>query len=459
MGKKRKSKTPKVMQDNIAVGIGGSFLDPEAIETARGRQLHFCKAYGMVAVSTNLTMLKNCSTSIKINFLLYEQSSQCKTMRDISISYASAAANAISHIAYSSYSNYIASAVGPFYKEIRFLEFSGFLIFYPLCWLCSWFVFSMQRKICKAHKNTTAQRLELGWLKKHSPYSGFRDYVRCILFKYLVQVLVVGLANVDPIDVARNITGLNPETTLEMAPFSSPPRLPWGLKWWLSLVDLNKTPNTAKQIETKLQFVDLRRQIQRLSKQQGEGNCICNLANVDPIDVARNITGLNPETTLDVNPYEIWCQCLHLTAFPEVTKIPLASVCYPGIEPLITQSLFAEALRCRMGSSSYSSSRSVSRANNFSISCFSSSLSSTPSPESNHLPPAPSKVPPHPRPCLYRGSGIPPSSSPTSHLNPTVPPCYAPNGSPYSPSASPYTSPSSQFLQAESLVEIQFRFT
>ncbi|CAL8155754.1 unnamed protein product [Prunus armeniaca] len=34
------------MQDNIAVGIGGSFsgplqTDPEAIETARGRQLHF----------------------------------------------------------------------------------------------------------------------------------------------------------------------------------------------------------------------------------------------------------------------------------------------------------------------------------------------------------------------------------------------------------------------------------
>lgn len=26
--------------------------------------------------------------------------------------------------------------------------------------------------------------------------------------------------------------------------------------------------------------------------------CVCSLANVDPIDVARNITGLNPETTL-----------------------------------------------------------------------------------------------------------------------------------------------------------------
>jgi len=25
---------------------------------------------------------------------------------------------------------------------------------------------------------------------------------------------------------------------------------------------------------------------------------MCSLANVDPIDVARNITGLNPETTL-----------------------------------------------------------------------------------------------------------------------------------------------------------------
>ncbi|CAL8998111.1 unnamed protein product [Prunus brigantina] len=46
MGKKSKSKTPREMQDNIAVGVGGSFLgplqtDPEAIETARGRQLHF----------------------------------------------------------------------------------------------------------------------------------------------------------------------------------------------------------------------------------------------------------------------------------------------------------------------------------------------------------------------------------------------------------------------------------
>ncbi|CAL9014763.1 unnamed protein product, partial [Prunus brigantina] len=49
-GKKSKSKTPREMQDNIAVGIGGSFLGPLqtglddsfhfAIETARGRQLH-----------------------------------------------------------------------------------------------------------------------------------------------------------------------------------------------------------------------------------------------------------------------------------------------------------------------------------------------------------------------------------------------------------------------------------
>ncbi|KAL6296692.1 hypothetical protein ACE6H2_004834 [Prunus campanulata] len=30
-------------------------------------------------------MLKNCSTSIKINFLRYEQSSQCRTMRDSSM--------------------------------------------------------------------------------------------------------------------------------------------------------------------------------------------------------------------------------------------------------------------------------------------------------------------------------------------------------------------------------------
>ena len=37
-------------------------------------------------------MLKHCSTKIKIGFVRYEQSSQCKSMRDSSVSYASAAA-------------------------------------------------------------------------------------------------------------------------------------------------------------------------------------------------------------------------------------------------------------------------------------------------------------------------------------------------------------------------------
>lgn len=40
-------------------------------------------------------MLKNCSTKIKIGFLRYEQSSQCKSMRDSSVSYASAAAKIV----------------------------------------------------------------------------------------------------------------------------------------------------------------------------------------------------------------------------------------------------------------------------------------------------------------------------------------------------------------------------
>ncbi|KAF4351123.1 hypothetical protein G4B88_015904 [Cannabis sativa] len=39
-----------------------------------------------------LHMLRGCSTKIKINFLRYEQSSQCKSMRDNSVSYASAVA-------------------------------------------------------------------------------------------------------------------------------------------------------------------------------------------------------------------------------------------------------------------------------------------------------------------------------------------------------------------------------
>ncbi|KAM2274903.1 hypothetical protein ACFX1S_044649 [Malus domestica] len=64
-------------------------------------------------------------------------------------------------------------------------------------------------------------------------------------------------------------------------------------------------------------------------------------------------------------------------------------------------------------------------------------LPPAPSPEIHHLPPAPSKVPAHPRPCPYHGSRIPPISSPTSRSNPTAPPTYATNGSPYSPSLSP----------------------
>ncbi|ONI19826.1 hypothetical protein PRUPE_3G300000 [Prunus persica] len=63
MGKKSKSKAPKEMQDNIAVGIGGSFLgplqtDPEAIETARGRQLHFLANVDPIDVARNIVGLK-----------------------------------------------------------------------------------------------------------------------------------------------------------------------------------------------------------------------------------------------------------------------------------------------------------------------------------------------------------------------------------------------------------------
>lgn len=47
---------------------------------------------GRHPISVFLHMLKNCSTNISINFLRYEQSSQCQSMRDSSVSYASAAA-------------------------------------------------------------------------------------------------------------------------------------------------------------------------------------------------------------------------------------------------------------------------------------------------------------------------------------------------------------------------------
>ncbi|KAJ6849810.1 protein MEMO1 [Iris pallida] len=49
---------------------------------------------GRHPISVFLHMLKNCSTKITINFLRYEQSSQCRSMRDSSVSYASAAAKA-----------------------------------------------------------------------------------------------------------------------------------------------------------------------------------------------------------------------------------------------------------------------------------------------------------------------------------------------------------------------------
>ncbi|KAI9118537.1 hypothetical protein K1719_010869 [Acacia pycnantha] len=47
---------------------------------------------GRHPISVFLHMLRNSSTNINIKFLRYEQSSQCKTMRDSSVSYASAAA-------------------------------------------------------------------------------------------------------------------------------------------------------------------------------------------------------------------------------------------------------------------------------------------------------------------------------------------------------------------------------
>ncbi|KAJ6434891.1 hypothetical protein OIU84_000184 [Salix udensis] len=47
---------------------------------------------GRHPISVFLHMSRNCSTKIKIKFLRYEQSTQCKTMRDSSVSYASAAA-------------------------------------------------------------------------------------------------------------------------------------------------------------------------------------------------------------------------------------------------------------------------------------------------------------------------------------------------------------------------------
>eukprot|EP00252_Welwitschia_mirabilis_P006454 TRINITY_DN1733_c0_g1_i2.p1 TRINITY_DN1733_c0_g1~~TRINITY_DN1733_c0_g1_i2.p1 ORF type:complete len:292 (+),score=45.37 TRINITY_DN1733_c0_g1_i2:375-1250(+) len=47
---------------------------------------------GRHPISVFLHMLKNCTSRIRISFVQYEQSSQCRTMRDSSVSYASAVA-------------------------------------------------------------------------------------------------------------------------------------------------------------------------------------------------------------------------------------------------------------------------------------------------------------------------------------------------------------------------------
>ncbi|CAL8998092.1 unnamed protein product, partial [Prunus brigantina] len=140
----------------------------------------------------------------------------------------------------------------------------------------------------------------------------------------------------------------------------------------------------------------------------------CILANVNPIDVARYITGLNPETTLVFGKFKSISLSSYLKGF--TFPFHLGDKSYPPIPNP-------------------------------------PSNTSTPLPNTSHPKPGTphickSKIPPHPRPCPYRGSGIPPSSSPTSHPNPTVPPTYAPNGSPYSPSTSPSSQLSPHVLPA-----------
>ncbi|XP_010928278.1 uncharacterized protein [Elaeis guineensis] len=64
--------------------------DPDAFK--RYLQEYDNTICGRHPISVFLHMLKNCSAKISIGFVQYEQSSQCKSMRDSSVSYASAAA-------------------------------------------------------------------------------------------------------------------------------------------------------------------------------------------------------------------------------------------------------------------------------------------------------------------------------------------------------------------------------
>ncbi|KAL8215366.1 hypothetical protein R6Q57_004815 [Mikania cordata] len=76
-------------------------LDKMGMEIIETGDPDECKQYllktdnticGHHPISVFLHMSKNCSTKIKIKFLRYEQSSQCKSTRDSSVSYASAVA-------------------------------------------------------------------------------------------------------------------------------------------------------------------------------------------------------------------------------------------------------------------------------------------------------------------------------------------------------------------------------
>lgn len=57
----------------------------------------FCSLPNVMKLATvlSLQMLKHCATRMRIKFLQYEQSSQCKSMRDSSVSYASAVVTAL----------------------------------------------------------------------------------------------------------------------------------------------------------------------------------------------------------------------------------------------------------------------------------------------------------------------------------------------------------------------------
>ncbi|OMO75059.1 Phosphoglucose isomerase (PGI) [Corchorus olitorius] len=77
--------TGKSLKDVIAIGIGGSFLDPEAVESSKGRQLRFLANVDPIDVARNITGLNPETTLVVVvskTFTTAETMLNARTLRE-----------------------------------------------------------------------------------------------------------------------------------------------------------------------------------------------------------------------------------------------------------------------------------------------------------------------------------------------------------------------------------------